>query len=142
MKGARKLELCCFGFSVSSGEKQHKNGEAKHTCFLRCVYNRIIQKNKRYASIAACFRCLKKSGSLLWLSHFPCADLLVVFYGERKKNALQTIRCINPVFVCRLAEPDLAQPDRQNSSMPTFLMDKFLKMHLFSPYFAAFSSVL
>lgn len=38
--------MCCFGFSVSSGEKQHKNGEAEHTHFLRCVYNRIIQKTK------------------------------------------------------------------------------------------------
>ena len=50
VKGARNLELpdsmCCFGFSVSSGKKQHKNGETEHTHFLRCVYNRIIQKTK------------------------------------------------------------------------------------------------
>lgn len=35
-----------FGIFTSIREKQHKNGEAKHTCFLRCVYNRIIQKTK------------------------------------------------------------------------------------------------
>lgn len=35
-----------LGIFISIREKQHKNGEAKHTCFLRCVYNRIIQKQK------------------------------------------------------------------------------------------------
>lgn len=133
----------CAVLAASFRQARNSTKTEKQSTHVFCAVCIIeLYKNKRYASIAACFRCLKKSGSLLWLSHFPCADLLVVFYGERKKNALQTIRCINPVFVCRLAEPDLAQPDRQNSSMPTFLMDKFLKMHLFSPYFAAFSSVL
>ena len=36
----------CFGFSISSSEKQQKNGETEHTHFETCVYNRIIQKTK------------------------------------------------------------------------------------------------
>lgn len=35
-----------LGIFISIREKQHKNGEAEHTHFLRCVYNRIIQKTK------------------------------------------------------------------------------------------------
>lgn len=58
--------------------------QSTHVFCAVCIIE--LYKNERYASIAACFRCLKKSGSLLWLSHFPCADLLVVFYGERKKE--------------------------------------------------------